>query len=80
MYATSSTAVRPLVTRRARRSIGRRFGAWIDAVARFFIYRADIKRLRERDDRELGDIGLERDQIEAAVYGRVTLCNRARMS
>jgi uncharacterized protein YjiS (DUF1127 family) len=80
MSATSSSAVRPLVTRSARRSIGRRFGVWLDDVARFFIYRAEVKRLRERDDRELRDIGLERHQIEAAVYGLITAPERARMS
>jgi uncharacterized protein YjiS (DUF1127 family) len=33
--------------------------------------RAAIRTLRKLDDRELKDIGLHRDQIEAAVHGSV---------
>jgi uncharacterized protein YjiS (DUF1127 family) len=78
MSATLSTIIRPRVARSARGSIRRLFNAWMDDVARFFIYRADVKSLRELNDRELRDIGLERHQIEAAVYGFVPLSGRAR--
>ena len=43
-----------------------------DGIARYLGRRAAIAELRELDDRALGDIGLSRFQIEAAVYGVVT--------
>jgi uncharacterized protein YjiS (DUF1127 family) len=48
-------------------------------IARYFIHRAAIARLRERDDRALQDIGLTRNEIEAAVRGRLTAPGQARM-
>jgi uncharacterized protein YjiS (DUF1127 family) len=39
------------------------------ALAAYWERRAAIRMLRERDDRELRDIGLVRSQIEAAVGG-----------
>ena len=39
------------------------------ALAAYLERRAAIRALRERDDRELRDIGLVRSQIEAAVGG-----------
>ncbi len=44
-------------------------GAGALAAAAWWERRAAIRALRERDDRELRDIGLVRSQIEAAVGG-----------
>lgn len=49
------------------------FVRWIGvrahALAAYWERRAAIRALRQRDDRELRDIGLVRSQIEAAVGG-----------
>ena len=42
--------------------------SWAHALLTWGERRAAIKALRKLDDRELRDIGLHRDQIEAAVY------------
>ena len=55
-----------------------RINAWCEEIAAFFFRRSAIASLHEFDDRALRDIGLERSQIEAAVYGLVTLRNRER--
>ncbi|CAN7329615.1 DUF1127 domain-containing protein [Bradyrhizobium sp. LjRoot220] len=47
----------------------RRFGIWAHAIAVYLDRRAAIKALRQLDDRELRDIGLNRSQIEDAVRG-----------
>jgi hypothetical protein len=44
-----------------------------------FFRRSAIASLGEFDNRALRDIGLERSQIQAAVYGYVTLRNRERV-
>jgi uncharacterized protein YjiS (DUF1127 family) len=47
---------------------------------RDFVHRAAIASLRGLDDRALRNIGLERSQVEAAVYGFITLSDQRRMS
>jgi uncharacterized protein YjiS (DUF1127 family) len=44
-------------------------GIWVDALTEHWVRQAAIKALRQRDDRELRDIGITRWQIEAAVGG-----------
>lgn len=48
-------------------------------IARYFVRRAAIARLRELDDDALKDIGLGRSEIEAAAYGLMTASNRTRI-
>jgi len=78
MSATLATIVRLEVTKR-RGTFSRLFSACWDGIARYFVHRAAIARLRELDDRALRDIGLSRSQIEAAVDGFITLSDQARM-
>lgn len=78
MSATLSTIVRPAVTKRPG-TFARLLSAYFDRIAGYFVRRAAIASLRELDDRALRDIGLARSQIEAAVYGFVTLSDQARM-
>jgi uncharacterized protein YjiS (DUF1127 family) len=77
MSATLATTVRPEVTKRPSAFL-RPLIAGRDGIARYFVRRAAIARLRELDDRVLRDIGLERSQIEAAVCGFITPSDRAR--
>jgi uncharacterized protein YjiS (DUF1127 family) len=69
MSATLSTIVRPSVGTRPAGAILRLLRSWARDVPRYFVRRADTKRLAELSDRELRDIGLTRSQIEAAVHG-----------
>jgi uncharacterized protein YjiS (DUF1127 family) len=78
MSETLSTIVQPAVTERLR-AFSRRLSAYCDGIASYFVRRAAIASLRELDDRALRDIGLARSQIEAAVYGFITVSERARM-
>ena len=71
MSATLATILRPEVTKRPG-PLSRLFRTGWERIARYFVRRAAIARLRELDDRVLRDIGLERSQIEAAVYGVIT--------
>jgi uncharacterized protein YjiS (DUF1127 family) len=71
MSATLATIVRPEVTERPG-AFSRLFSAGWDGIARYVVRRAAIAGLRKLDDRLLRDIGLERSQIEAAVYGFIT--------
>ena len=48
-----------------------------ERIAGYFGRRTAIACLHELDDRALRDIGLGRFQIEAAVYGRITLSGQA---
>ena len=72
MSATFSTIARPAAPKQAN-VLSLLF------IARYFIHRAAIARLRERDDRALRDIGLARSEIEAAVRGLSTAPDQARM-
>ena len=78
MSATIVTIVRPEVAKRPG-AFRRLFSAWWDGIARYFVHRATIASLREPDDHVLRDIGLERSQIKAAVYGVITPIGRGRM-
>jgi uncharacterized protein YjiS (DUF1127 family) len=77
MSATRATIVWPVVSKRLG-ALSRLLGARCDAVAGYFVRRAAIASLHELDDRALRDIGLARSQIEAAVYGSITVSDQAR--
>jgi uncharacterized protein YjiS (DUF1127 family) len=47
---------------------GRRLGRLIAALAKAQARAAAVRQLQQLSDRTLKDIGLERDQIHAAVY------------
>jgi uncharacterized protein YjiS (DUF1127 family) len=79
MSAILSTIVRPAITKR-RGAFSRLFSASWNGVACYFVHRAAIASLRGLDDRALRNIGLERSQVEAAVYGFITLSDQRRMS
>ncbi|QEL22270.1 DUF1127 domain-containing protein [Bosea sp. F3-2] len=68
MTALLSTIARPVLSKTPGASF-RLLGACRDGVARYFVRRDAIARLREFDDSELRDIGLTRSQIEPAVRG-----------
>ena len=68
MTALLSMIARPVVSNTPSASF-RLLSACRDGVARYFVRRAAITRLREFDDCELRDIGLARSQIEQAVRG-----------
>jgi uncharacterized protein YjiS (DUF1127 family) len=68
MTALLSMIARPTVTKTPGVSFWL-LGAGRDGVARYFVRRAAIARLREFDDSELRDIGLTRSEIEPAVLG-----------
>ena len=70
MSATFATIVRPEVTKKPS-ALAQFFSACRDGIARHFVRRAAIARLRKFDDHLLQDIGLERSEIEAAVYGSI---------
>jgi len=78
MSATFATIVRPEVTKRPG-PVSRLFSACCDGIARYLVRRAAIASLSQLDDRALRDIGLDRSQIEAAVYGLITPSDQARM-
>jgi uncharacterized protein YjiS (DUF1127 family) len=78
MLVTLSTIIRFAITKKPG-GFSRLLNACCDEIATYFFRRSAITRLSELDDRALRDIGLERCQIEDAVYGFVTLRNRGRM-
>ena len=78
MSAILSTIVRPAIAKQPA-GPSRRLGAWCERIARYLFRRCAVASLSELDDRALRDIGLERSEIEAAVYGFVTLRNQGRM-
>jgi uncharacterized protein YjiS (DUF1127 family) len=71
MSAILATTVRPEIAKRPG-AFAQLFGAYWVGIARHFIRRAAVARLRDFDDHLLQDIGLERAEIEAAVYGDIT--------
>lgn len=77
MFVTLTTLIR-FATAKTPAGLARLLDAWCEGIAGFFFRRSAITSLSELDDRALRDIGLERSQIEAAVYGLVTLRNRGR--
>ena len=77
MSVTLATIVQPAGTTRFGASL-RILGACWERVARYLIHRAAIAALRERDDRILGDMGIARSEIAAAVHGLITPSNRSR--
>ncbi|MCC8940940.1 DUF1127 domain-containing protein, partial [Bradyrhizobium sp. Arg68] len=50
-------------------AIVRRFEAWCKWFAAYRFRGDSVTRLSELDDRALLDIGIERSELEAAVYG-----------
>jgi len=68
---------RPAETERLGAASLRIVTAWWEGVARYLFRRAVMASLRELDDRVLGDIGLERSQIEAVVRDFMTAPDRA---
>jgi uncharacterized protein YjiS (DUF1127 family) len=77
MSVTPSTMSRPAATPGSGRFIRRLLHAGAHEVAHFFFRRTAVKTLHELNDRELRDIGLRRDQIEAAVHGVISRPDRA---
>jgi uncharacterized protein YjiS (DUF1127 family) len=76
MPAILSTIILPAVTK------GPSVVSWLlvgacEGIANYLGRRTAIARLRGLDDRALGDIGLARFQIEAAVYGLILFPGRA---
>jgi hypothetical protein len=78
MSATLSTIVPPAITNKVG-TFCRQLSGYCDGIAGYLVCRAAIASLHELDDRALRDIGLARSQIEAAVYGFVTLSDQARV-
>ena len=78
MLVTLSAIVRFAITKKPG-GFSQLLDACCEEIAAYFFRRSAIANLSEFDDRALRDIGLERSQIEAAVYGFVTLRNRGRM-
>jgi uncharacterized protein YjiS (DUF1127 family) len=76
MSVTLSTLFQPAVTVRPGRYVRRLLHVWARDIARYFVWRAAVKRLAELNDRELQDIGLTRGEIEAAVYGFIARPDR----
>jgi uncharacterized protein YjiS (DUF1127 family) len=70
--------MRPAVTKGLSASI-RLVSDCLDRIARYFVRRAAVASLRELDDRALRDIGITRNQIEAAVHGFVTFPEHGKM-
>ena len=77
MLAILSIIVRFTGTKAPKR-LSRRLSAGWGGIGRCYFRRSAVISLNELDDRALCDIGLERSQIEAAVYGLVTVRNQGR--
>ena len=45
-------------------------GTWANGLAAYWVRREAIKALRAMNDRELSDIGITRNHIEPAVWGK----------
>lgn len=76
MPALLSTIVPPAVTK-GHDAFSRLLSASRDWVAGYLDRRIAIACLGDLDDRALRDIGLARFQIEAAVYGLITIPGQA---
>src|SRR5262249_49892102 len=76
MVAIFSTIVLPAVTK-GPSALFRLLGAACERTAAYLGRRTAIACLHGLDDRALQDIGLARFQIEAAVYGLITLSGQA---
>ena len=76
MPAIFSTIVLPAVTR-GPGIFSQLLVAARDGIAGYLDRRAAIACLHDLDDRALQDIGLARPEIEAAVYGFITLSGQA---
>ena len=79
MSAIASNTMRPTIGKTPV-ALAQILGARWEAIVRYFARRAAITTLRELDERALRDIGLERTDIEAAVYGLVAPLSQERMS
>jgi uncharacterized protein YjiS (DUF1127 family) len=79
MSAPVSNIARPAVGRSSGTVTQLLSTCW-NAATGHFVSRAAIATLRELDDRALRDIGLDRSDIEAAVYGLIITSDQARMS
>ena len=77
MLAILSIIVRFTGTKASKR-LTRRLSACWEGIAGYFFRRSAVISLNELDDRALRDIGLQRSQIEAAVYGFVTFRSQGR--
>jgi uncharacterized protein YjiS (DUF1127 family) len=76
MPAILSTIVLPAVTK-GPSAFFRLLSAACERTAGYLGRRTAMACLHDLDDRALQDIGLARFQIEAAVYGRITLSGQA---
>jgi uncharacterized protein YjiS (DUF1127 family) len=76
MPAILSTIVLPAVTK-GPGAFFRLLSAACEGIADYLGRRTAIACLHDLDDGALRDIGLARFQIEAAVYGRITLSGQA---
>jgi uncharacterized protein YjiS (DUF1127 family) len=70
MSAVLPTIARPVSAKRSE-ALLRLPTTLCQAIARYFAHRAAIADLREFDEHALHDIGIARNQIEAAVHGLV---------
>lgn len=77
MLAILSIIVRFIGTKASTR-LSRRLSACWEGIEGYFFRRSAVISLNEIDDRASRDIGLERSQIEAAVYGLVTVRSQGR--
>jgi uncharacterized protein YjiS (DUF1127 family) len=77
MLAILSVIVRFTGTKASKR-LSRRLSACREGIAGHFFRRSAVISLNELDERALRGIGLERSQIEAAVYGLVTVRSQGR--
>ena len=78
MFITFATLIQFAIAKTPAGFI-RLLNACCEGIAGYFFRRSAIISLGELDDRALRDIGLERSQIESAVYGFVVLRNRGRV-